>query len=727
MSRTGMERDDGDESPSHAVGPPPQLQPSLASSVATLARNLAGTIVRGVSSASEVARDRRLRQRAVNQVAGSASNAASQIRMGAESRVTNVRAVLRRIQERIEENRHAALLAAVQDEPVDVQIGPQLYEDAPQEMRTRLWLSLVDDPIYRQLIRDERGASDGDSAGGGDARGEGEAEGGEVASKELQRSPTRAPAELHADLEHALQVADKFRSGEDAPPDSGKEGGDIDWDEFVSAEQKAPGGVPPRDLLTGQDADAPSRASSDERNTFGDLGRQLGLDLLLGVGTGSPRRHHHHGHVRRRSVGAPKEPDGARGVQPGHRQASVPAQPLAGDDWELLDITSGSKQLAAPNLRSTLQAAGEGGAGEGAGGPSKAPPGGLHPTAALMDPNDPRLGADRGDPGVWGSCRDEEELVRRLWESMTQVQMPVTDDYVVGAAGAGRESRYATLLQISIGLEDVDEEIRRDIHRTFPEHPRFSRRDGQEALYNVLKAYSVHDLEVGYCQGMAFVAGCLLMYVPQEAAFHLLRMIMAPRGGNMRALFLPGLGELRATLARLEWLVRKHLPRLAAHLEKLGVPAVLYASQWFLTAFSCPMPPPFACRVLDVVLIERSTAIMLRVALSMLESLEEELLGVDDFEETIAGLKLGPVGWPAGRMRAVLNNAVAIPLADEDVRDIDGWIGAAEAEAEAERDAPRSEAGGGQRAPGVDEGGEGGSGDDAGGGEGASGGNLIDL
>ena len=33
------------------------------------------------------------------------------------------------------------------------------------------------------------------------------------------------------------------------------------------------------------------------------------------------------------------------------------------------------------------------------------------------------------------------------------------------------------------------------------------------------QAYSLHDLEVAYCQGMAFMAGVLLMYVPEEMAF----------------------------------------------------------------------------------------------------------------------------------------------------------------------------------------------------------------
>ena len=45
--------------------------------------------------------------------------------------------------------------------------------------------------------------------------------------------------------------------------------------------------------------------------------------------------------------------------------------------------------------------------------------------------------------------------------------------------------------------------------RSFPEFPQFGDAggEGQGALFRVLKAYSLADLEVNYCQGMAFVAG----------------------------------------------------------------------------------------------------------------------------------------------------------------------------------------------------------------------------
>ena len=42
----------------------------------------------------------------------------------------------------------------------------------------------------------------------------------------------------------------------------------------------------------------------------------------------------------------------------------------------------------------------------------------------------------------------------------------------------------------------MEEIIQRDINRTFPEHPQFSFEQGQQELFRVLKAYSLHDLQV---------------------------------------------------------------------------------------------------------------------------------------------------------------------------------------------------------------------------------------
>lgn len=38
----------------------------------------------------------------------------------------------------------------------------------------------------------------------------------------------------------------------------------------------------------------------------------------------------------------------------------------------------------------------------------------------------------------------------------------------------------------------------------------------QKALSNILKAYSIFNVDIGYCQGMADIAALLVMYMEEE-------------------------------------------------------------------------------------------------------------------------------------------------------------------------------------------------------------------
>lgn len=44
---------------------------------------------------------------------------------------------------------------------------------------------------------------------------------------------------------------------------------------------------------------------------------------------------------------------------------------------------------------------------------------------------------------------------------------------------------------------------------------------------------------------MAFIAGLLLMYLPEEPAYQLFCAVLGPGGAGMRAFFLPGLESLQ--------------------------------------------------------------------------------------------------------------------------------------------------------------------------------------
>jgi len=86
--------------------------------------------------------------------------------------------------------------------------------------------------------------------------------------------------------------------------------------------------------------------------------------------------------------------------------------------------------------------------------------------------------------------------------------------------------------------------------RTFPSHPYFSPQlgHGQLCLFNILKAYSVLDEEVGYCQGLSFVAGILLMHMKEQDAFDTLRFMMYRL--HVRKQYRPDMQDLRVRTLR---------------------------------------------------------------------------------------------------------------------------------------------------------------------------------
>ena len=63
--------------------------------------------------------------------------------------------------------------------------------------------------------------------------------------------------------------------------------------------------------------------------------------------------------------------------------------------------------------------------------------------------------------------------------------------------------------------------IGKDIGRSFPNVEMFRdpNGEGQQMLARVLKCFSLYDTKIGYCQGLGFVVGPLLMYMTDAEAF----------------------------------------------------------------------------------------------------------------------------------------------------------------------------------------------------------------
>ncbi|ELR45367.1 TBC1 domain family member 1 [Bos mutus] len=138
-----------------------------------------------------------------------------------------------------------------------------------------------------------------------------------------------------------------------------------------------------------------------------------------------------------------------------------------------------------------------------------------------------------------------------------------------------------------------------NIGRTFPTHPYYSAQlgAGQLSLYNILKAYSLLDQEVGYCQGLSFVAGILLLHMGEEEAFNMLKFLMFDMG--LRKQYRPDMIILQIQMYQLSRLLHDYHRDLYNHLEEHEIGPSLYAAPWFLTVFASQFPLGFVARVFE--------------------------------------------------------------------------------------------------------------------------------
>ncbi|XP_061097262.1 EVI5-like protein isoform X1 [Conger conger] len=215
-----------------------------------------------------------------------------------------------------------------------------------------------------------------------------------------------------------------------------------------------------------------------------------------------------------------------------------------------------------------------------------------------------------------------KELVRKgiphhfraiVWQLLCNAQnMPIKD-------------QYSELLKMTSPCEKL---IRRDIARTYPEHEFFKEKDslGQEVLFNVMKAYSLVDREVGYCQGSAFIVGLLLMQMPEEEAFCVFVKLM--QDYRLRELFKPSMAELGLCMYQFECMIQEQLPELHLHFQAQSFHTSMYASSWFLTIFLTSFPLTVATRIFDIFMCE-GLEIVFRVGLSILQINQAELMQLD--------------------------------------------------------------------------------------------------
>lgn len=176
--------------------------------------------------------------------------------------------------------------------------------------------------------------------------------------------------------------------------------------------------------------------------------------------------------------------------------------------------------------------------------------------------------------------------------------------------------------------------IDKDLGRCFPHHDLFMHPDGegQRMLGQVLKCYNLYDPDVGYCQGMGFIVGILLMKMEARDAFCVFVRLMENHG--LRNIYSKSLSGLHSRMFQFQQLLSPLSPSLLAHFKNLGV-EFAYLSQWFMTIFATTCPLNTLFRVYDIILAEGANETIMRVALAIVLRNERTLLDMAELEDVL--------------------------------------------------------------------------------------------
>ncbi|XP_034103020.1 USP6 N-terminal-like protein isoform X3 [Drosophila nasuta] len=237
----------------------------------------------------------------------------------------------------------------------------------------------------------------------------------------------------------------------------------------------------------------------------------------------------------------------------------------------------------------------------------------------------------------------QDKLHKRVYKGIPdRMRWPAWKQLLnVDQSMATNKGVYARMLQLAKEHATETRQIDADVNRQFRDNLAYRERYSvkQCSLFNVLNAYSIYNSELGYCQGMACVAGVLLLYMQEEEAFWALNTLITDRKYGMHGLFIEGFPKLTRFIEHHDRILSKIMRKLHKHFIKHNVDALLYAIKWFFVVFVERVPFSLSLRVWDTFLLD-GDRVILAMAVTILYLHKDELLRLKDMDGIIEYLQV---------------------------------------------------------------------------------------
>ncbi|XP_036407833.1 TBC1 domain family member 14 isoform X2 [Megalops cyprinoides] len=182
------------------------------------------------------------------------------------------------------------------------------------------------------------------------------------------------------------------------------------------------------------------------------------------------------------------------------------------------------------------------------------------------------------------------------------------------------------------GLSLADREaslelIKLDISRTFPNLCIFQQGGPyHDTLHSILGAYTCYRPDVGYVQGMSFIAAVLILNLDTADAFIAFANLL--NKPCQMAFYRVDHSLMLTYFAAFEVFFEENLPKLFAHFKSNNLTPDIYLIDWIFTLYSKSLPLDLACRVWDV-FCRDGDEFLFRTALGILKLYEDILTKMD--------------------------------------------------------------------------------------------------
>ncbi|XP_043248344.1 USP6 N-terminal-like protein [Colletes gigas] len=208
----------------------------------------------------------------------------------------------------------------------------------------------------------------------------------------------------------------------------------------------------------------------------------------------------------------------------------------------------------------------------------------------------------------WDSSSTKEKLRRRIYKGIPNRFRGQVWSLLLGIKNLKREQvgKYEEMLQLARQWSTEIRQIDADVARQYRDHINYRERYSikQRSMFYVLAAYSMYNMEVGYCQGMSVLAGLLLLYMDEEDAFWGLSVLLADKKYTMHGFYVDGFPKLNRFIEHHDKIMNKFLPKLKRKLDKCGCDSILYALKWFFVVFQERTPVNLGLRIWDIFLLD---------------------------------------------------------------------------------------------------------------------------